>query len=143
MERLNKEYDININNYVRMKYGSINRLNPIVVYINGKSWISPTFDGDYEELIRKIFNSFKKELKSQVNSSPYFDNKIVCDFDLKTSSLKENKKNFLSFEFYIKQKTNVIQLKDMKLLIKNTFKGAIDKLVDNLINNSFIMTKDK
>lgn len=143
MERLNKEYDININNYVRMKYGSINRLNPIVVYINGKSWISPTFDGDYEELITKIFNSFKKELKSQVNSSPYFDNKIVCDFDLKTSSLKENKKNFLSFEFYIKQKTNVIQLKDMKLLIKNTFKGAIDKLVDNLINNSFIMTKDK
>lgn len=143
MERLNKEYDININNYVRMKYGSINRLNPIVVYINGKSWISPTFDGDYEELITKIFNSFKKELKSQVNSSPYFDNKIVCDFDLKTSSLKENKKNFLSFEFYIKQKTNIIQLKDMKLLIKNTFKGAIDKLVDNLINNSFIMTKDK
>lgn len=143
MERLNKEYDININNYVRMKYGSINRLNPIVVYINGKSWISPTFEGDYEELITKIFNSFKRELKSQVNSSPYFDNKIVCDFDLKTSSLKENKKNFLSFEFYIKQKTNVIQLKDMKLLIKNTFKGAIDKLVDNLINNSFIMTKDK
>lgn len=143
MERLNKEYDININNYVRMKYGSINRLNPIVVYINGKSWVSPTFDGDYEELITKIFNSFKKELKSQVNSSPYFDNKIVCDFDLKTSSLKENKKNFLSFEFYIKQKTNIIQLKDMKLLIKNTFKGAIDKLVDNLINNSFIMTKDK
>lgn len=143
MERLNKEYDININNYVRMKYGSINRLNPIVVYINGKSWIAPTFEGDYEELITKIFNSFKKELKSQVNSSPYFDNKIVCDFDLKTSSLKENKKNFLSFEFYIKQKRNVIQLKDMKLLIKNTFKGAIDKLVDNLINNSFIMTKDK
>lgn len=143
MERLNKEYDINLNNNVRMKYGSINRLNPIVIYVNGKSWISPNFDGEYEELITKIFNSFKKELKTQVNSSPYFDNKIVCDFDLKTSSLKENKKNFLSFEFYIKQKPNIIQLKDMKILIKNTFKGAIDNLVDNLINNSFIMTKDK
>lgn len=143
MERLNKEYDIKLNDYIRTKYGSINRLNPIVVYINGKSWISPDFNGDYEELITKIFQTFKKELKAQVHSSPYFDNKIVCDFDLKTSSLKENKKNFLSFEFYVKQKTNVIQLKDLKLLIKNTFKVAIDNLVNNLLNNSFIMTKDK
>lgn len=143
MERLNKEYDINLNKNVRTKYGSINRLNPVVIYINGKSWISPTFDGNYEELVKKIFNSFRKELKMQVNSSPYFENKIICDFDLKISSLKENKKNFLSFEFYIKQKVNVIQLKDMKILIKSTFKTAIDNLVNNLINNSFIMTKDK
>ena len=56
------------------------------------------------------FNKFKSQLKSVIISSPFFENKFVCDFDIKTASLRENKKNYFMFEFYVKQKDHVVQL---------------------------------
>ena len=78
-------------------YGSVNRDIPKVVYVNGSGWIEPIADGNYEEIINNAFNKFKNTLKKVIISSPLFENKFVCDFDLKTTSLKVAKKNYLSF----------------------------------------------
>lgn len=36
MKRLNKEYSLEINEYIDVKYGSIDKLNPLVIYITCK-----------------------------------------------------------------------------------------------------------
>ena len=33
MKRLNKEYSLEINEYIDVKYGSIDKLNPLVIYV--------------------------------------------------------------------------------------------------------------
>ena len=120
MERLNKEYYLNFNDKINLKYGSVNKNLPQVIYVCGSSWITPKFNGEYYSIINSIFSKFKSQLKCAIVASPYFENKFVCDFDLKTASLRENKKNYFTFEFYVKQKNNIIQLKDIsnnKLLL--------------------------
>jgi hypothetical protein len=36
MKRLNKEYSLEINEYIDVKYGSIDKLNPLVIYVTCK-----------------------------------------------------------------------------------------------------------
>ena len=36
MKRLNKEYSLEINEYIDVKYGSIDKLNPVVIYVTCK-----------------------------------------------------------------------------------------------------------
>lgn len=36
MKRLNKEYFLEINEYIDVKYGSIDKLNPLVIYVTCK-----------------------------------------------------------------------------------------------------------
>lgn len=36
MKRLNKEYSLELNEYIDVKYGSIDKLNPLVIYVTCK-----------------------------------------------------------------------------------------------------------
>lgn len=36
MKRLNKEYSLDINEYIDVKYGSVDKLKPIVIYVTCK-----------------------------------------------------------------------------------------------------------
>lgn len=98
---------------------------------------------NYDETINLIFNNFKKRLKKTITNSNHFENRFVCDFDLKTASVRENKKNYISFEFFVKQRNNVFSLKEMKKKMKETFKGIINDLVNDLNYHTFKVTKTK
>ena len=143
MKRLNKEYSLDINEYIDVKYGSVDKSNPVVIYITCKGWVCPECIEYYDENMEMIFNEFKKKLKKTITNSQYFENRFVCDFDLKTASVRENKKNYISFEFFVKQTNGLRSLKDMKKIMKDTFKGIIDDLVHNLELHTYKMTKTK
>lgn len=112
-----------------------------MLLVNG--WICPECIEEYDNTIETIFTDFKKKLKKTIANSSYFENRFVCDFDLRTASVRENKKNYISFEFFIRQSDKVYLLKDMKKIMKNTFKGIIDDLVHNLEKHTYKMTKTK
>ena len=143
MKRLSKEYCLNLNEYIDVKYGSVDRTNPIIVYVTCKSWICPEGTIDYTEAIGEIFNEFKKKLKKTIIKSHYFENKFICDFDIKTASIRENKKKYISFEFFIKQHETIYALIDLKEIIEKTFKTIIDNLVVDLESHTFNVTKGK
>ena len=56
MERLNKEYYLNFNDKINLKYGSVNKNLPQVIYVCGSSWITPKFNGEYYSIINSIFS---------------------------------------------------------------------------------------
>ena len=143
MKRLSKEYCLNINDYIDVKFGSVNRVNPIVVYVACKSWICPQTDINYNEAISEIFSKFKRKLKSEILESPYFENKFICDFDIKAASNGKNKKKYISFEFFVKQKGIVYQLNELKGIIEQNFKTIIDNLAIDLKSHTFNVTKGK
>ena len=143
MKRLNKEYSLELNEYIDVKYGSIDKLNPLVIYVTCKGWVCPECVENYDETMDSIFNDFKKKLKKSIANSQYFENRFVCDFDLRTASVRENKKNYISFEFFVRQKNKIHSLKEMKKPMKDTFKGIIDDLVHNLELHTLKVTKTK
>lgn len=144
MKRLNKEYPIDISECIEVKYGSINREKPLVVYIEGKSWICPNFNGDFEEEIDCVMANFKKRLRKAIFADNLFENNFVFDFDVKTASLRENKKSFMSFEFFLRQPNEgFLCLKDLKNHIMTTYKDIIDNLAIDLSNHTFSLSKTK
>lgn len=112
-----------------------------MLHVNG--WICPECIENYDETINLIFNNFKKRLKKTITNSEHFQNRFVCDFDLKTASVRENKKNYISFEFFVKQRDNIYSLKEIKKKMKETFKGIINDLVNDLNYHTFKVTKTK
>lgn len=141
--RLTKEYNIALNDNLRLKYGSVNRFNPIVVYFIGKTWITPLFDGDYENDLNKIINNFKRRLKEKICYTTYFNDDFICDFDLKINSMMKDKPNFLSFEFYLRQQNEIVQLKDIEENIEDIFKNPIDMFINDLNEKCFSARKKK
>lgn len=144
MKRLNKEIKLNVSNHINLKYGSTNKDNPQIVYILGKAWISPNFNGEYESILNGIQSNFRKKIKKDVMESNIFENKFVLDFDLNSTNMKKGKKKFLSFDLFLKQNANnVMALKELNPIISNNIKSIANDLVYNFHTNDFDVTKKK
>ena len=144
MKRLNKEIKLNVSNHINLKYGSTNKDNPQIVYILGKAWISPKFNGEYESILNGIQNNFRKKIKKNVMESNIFENKFVLDFDLNSTNMEKGKKKFLSFDLFLKQNSNnVIKLKELNSILSNNVRSIANDLVYDFSINDFDVAKTK
>jgi len=144
MKRLNKEYKLDVCNHITLKYGTVNRNNPQVVYVSGKCWISPLRKMDYTSVFNDIEKNMRKNIKSFLIDGINFDDKYILDFDVNIDNLIPNEKKFLSFDFYLRQneknKKELSQLKDI-------FNRKISTIANNLVymfqENDFTINKTK
>lgn len=144
MERLNKEYKLNINNNFVIKYGTIDRNNPQVIYICGKTWICPNEELNFINTVECIKTNFRQSVKTLVTNNILLDNKFVCDFDVNGLSLNINKKNYVAFEIFLKQnQTSILSLKDVGEGIKTDLTKLIEKLYNIFDNYNFSLSKSK
>lgn len=144
MKRLNKEYKLDVCNHISLKYGTVNRNNPQVVYISGKCWVSPQKEMDYSNVINDIEKNMRKNIKSFLIDGVNFDNKFILDFDINIDNLSPNTKKFLSFDFYLRQ--NEKNKKELASL-KELFNSKVSTIANNLVywfnENHFIVNKNK
>jgi len=145
VKRFNSEKEFFSNDKIELRYGSINKLKPNIIYVIGNSWIIPQYVGDYKRDIINIINRFKKLLRQRVKESNNFDNNMVCDFDVKFATLKENKKNCMSFEVFLKQysKNGIIPLNDLQDVLLNIFKEVVIELMFDLKEKSFAVNRTR
>lgn len=144
MIRLNKEIKLNNCKNINLKYGSINKNDPQVIYVSGKMWLCPTYDGDYNEQINLMHNNFKKRLNSVLSDSVIFEKKHILDFDLNVENLIKDKKKFFSITFFIKQKREkLVNLNNIKNIISSDFGYLFKELENELIENEFEVSKRK
>ena len=144
MKRLKKECKLDVCNHMVLKYGTINKENPQVIYISGKCWISPLIEMDYERVISYIEQSMKKNIKRLLIDGINFENKLILDFETNTEGLSPSMKTFLSFDFYLKQneknKKNLLELNEL-------LKGKVSTISNNLVylfrENNFSIEKKK
>ena len=113
MIRLNKEVKLNSCKNISLKYGSVNKNDPQVIYVSGKMWICPTYDGDFNEPINLVYSKFKKELSRILRNSTVFESRHILDFDLNSENLVRDKKKFFSITFFIKQKSEKLIKKNL------------------------------
>ena len=144
MKRLNKEYKLDVCNHISLKYGTVNRNNPQVIYISGKCWVSPQREMDYDNVIDDIEEHMKKNIKSFLIDGINFDNRLILDFDISTEGLSPNDKKVLSFDFYLRQnEKNKKHLKDLNDLLERKISTIANNLVYSFKENGFTISKTK
>ncbi len=144
MKRLNKEYKLDVCNHISLKYGTVNRNNPQVVYISGKCWVSPQREMNYSDVIDNIEKGMKRNIKSFLIDGINFDNRFILDFDINTEGLIPKEKKFLSFDFYLRQnEKNKKQLQDLNDLFKRKISTIANNLVYSFKENDFTINKKK
>ena len=144
MIRLNKEVKLNSCKNISLKYGSVNKNDPQVIYVSGKMWICPTYDGDFNEPINLVYSKFKKELSRILRNSTVFESRHILDFDLNSENLVRDKKKFFSITFSIKQKSEkLINLNNIKNIVSSDFSYLFNELENDLIENEFEVSKTK
>lgn len=144
MKRLNKEYKLDVCNHVIVKYGSVNKDNPQVIYVSGKCWVSPKTQMDYEYVISRIEKEMKKSIKLFLTDEINFTNRFILDFDINTDKFNIGDKKFLSFDFYLRQNdSDVKKLKDLKEMLSNKVSTVVNNLVYLFKENGFTVEKRK
>ena len=144
MKRLNKEYKLDVCNHVIVKYGSVNKDNPQVIYVSGKCWVSPKHQMDYEYVISRIEKEMKKNIKLFLIDEINFTNRFILDFDINTDKFNIGDKKFLSFDFYLRQNdSDVKRLKDLKEMLSNKVSTVVNNLVYLFKENGFTVEKRK
>ena len=144
MKRLNKEYRLDVSDSVTLKYGSVNKDNPQVIYVSGKCWICPTQESDYDEVISSIESDMRRNIRNVLVDGVNFDKRFILDFDISTDGLYPNRKKFLSFDFYLRQnEKNKKQLSELNDLFKRKVSTIANNLVYSFKENDFTINKKK
>lgn len=144
MKRLNKEYNIDINPSFKTKYGSTNHKKPEVIYIVGNTYISPSFESnDYISEVNELKTSYNKLVNKLISEySSIFDKNCIFDIDVCDNRLKKDKKTFLTFELYIKQK-DCKQLHEIETIIKNISTNLTHNFKEKLYAKKFLCFRNK
>lgn len=142
--RLNSEKKIE-NDSFKLKIGTTNKINPMVIYVEGKAFICPSEDkDDYAKDISEIKHVLKRSISDGLCTTDIFDNKYIIDFQVAASGIAVNKKSFLSFQFLLRQKRdNVMKLTDVKAKTEGMISDIVDSLKDAIIKRNFSLTKSK
>lgn len=144
MKRLNKEYKLDVCKHISLKYGTVNRNNPQVVYVSGKCWVSPLRAMNYGDIISNIEKEMRKNIKTFFIDEINFDNKYILDFDINVDNINPNEKKFLSFDFYLRQnEKNKKQLGDLKDMLNRKVSTIANNLVYMFKENDFSIEKRK
>ena len=144
MKRLNKEYRLDVCNHILVKYGSVNKDNPQVVYITGRCWVSPQCQMNYKYVIEMIEKEMRKNIKLFLTDGINFDNKFILDFDINVDKMNPSEKKFLSFDLYIRQnENNKKNLKELKQFLSNKISTITNNLVYCFKENDFTIEKRK
>ena len=144
MKRLNKEYKLDVSDNVTLKYGSVNKDNPQVIYVSGKCWVCPTQETDYDSVISSIESDMRRNIRNVLVDGVNFENRFILDFDISTDGFFPNRKKFLSFDFYLRQnEKNKKKLADLKQLLGGKVSLISNKMVFAFKENSFTVEKKK
>lgn len=144
VERSNSEKKIDHEKF-KLKIGTTNRKNPIVVYIEGRTFISPNVDKEtYNKDIYDMKRSLKASISDNIKKTSLFDDSFILDFQVAQNGVAKNKKTFLYFQFLLRQqKEHILKMKDIKNAAQETITDIVKSLEDTIYEHDFSIYKNK
>lgn len=125
---------------VKLGFGTVDYINFKSIYLKFNTWITPTENDNFDNIIKVNKNKIKNYLIN--NKEDFFKNELIIDFDIKSKGLKHNKKSFMNLEITLfinkkidfkskelKNKTNLLMISIIDLLSeeKKLFNFNLDK----------------
>ncbi len=143
-QRLNIEKKIK-NDFFNIKIGTVNRLNPQVIYFEVRTFISPMEEySNYNYVFSSLRKELSRNLTEKLSNNKYFNKKFILDFQVANSGVKVNKKSYLTFQLFLKQNGNELkELKEIKKISEPFMTEILNELKQNIIDFNFSITKTK
>jgi hypothetical protein len=136
-----KEIPVALSDKFSVVYGSVDKMNPEVLFLKGKTWINPTVKKDYTASAKFMEKRFKKQLSLALSKSPHFNSSFICDFNAKERTLRKGKSCQLTFELFFKQKDKIALLEELGETMTQTFTDVMTNLADTLKELDFTVSK--
>ena len=143
--RTNSEKNME-HNVFKLKIGTTNKINPEIIYFEGKAFIKPNEEMEnYNRQIVEIKRKFQQSIKNTLSETKLFNNNYILDFQVAKNGISPNKKSFLSFQLLFKQKDNksLLKLNDAKKATGNIMTNMLDELTNEIESHNFSISKTK
>lgn len=130
----------------KLKIGTTNKIKPEVIYLDGKTFISPNEELDsYNKEICSIKRKFHETIQHNLSLSDNFASKYILNFKVAENGITPSKKSFLSFEFLFRQKDvkHLLKLNDAKKAANNMIENILGDVTDEIVKNNFNVSKTK
>lgn len=133
-ERLLSKIKLNpLNDKFKVEFGTYNRKNPKVVFLNIKTWVKSK-NSDYLECVAKMNRTLKYNIRECIINNKSFKDNIIINIDIATKQMKEGKNSFLDIEIFLTQKST-LPIKAKKLVaeaesIMNKFIESFDEFTE-------------
>lgn len=143
--RLNEKYTLEINDKMAIvKFGTTNKITPIVVYISLGTWIYPNTTGNHKQYLIDLEDTVRKSIKTNLLNDGLFCERYLLDYDICLDSFRLDSKRFLSIEIFLKQNSTIVHsMKELLPTVTERTIKVVDELVDDLESNNFTVTKTK
>ena len=134
--------NINNNNNFIIQFGVVDRLNPEIVFVKCKTYLSSDVIDDHNYNIKIIFNKIKKRLQDAIRDS-FFDNEFIFDYDVTQDLITSFKNKILTFDIFIKQSNNISKLPFLKNTLSDLTIPLLDILENHLPTYNIFLSKTK
>jgi hypothetical protein len=114
-------------NDVKIGYGTVDFKNLKTIYLKLNSWVQPENEtDDFDHLIHKSRRKVKEIIYNQRN--PYFKQQCIVDLDIRTKSIKLEKRSFMNLEItlYVDKQFDV-KSKDVRNNIKDILYSVVEE----------------
>ena len=102
-KRNNKEFKLNAGDGIQLKYGTVNKNNPRVIYLCGKCWVKPEEKNNYTQTISEIEREIKRHIEDIFADGEMFMRRFIFDLKFNCEDFDEEDEKLMSFEFYLRQ----------------------------------------
>lgn len=133
------------NRFFRLKLGTVNRMNPEVIYLEGKTFIIPIDeDRDYSNTLKVIRKGLSRIVNNALFNNKHFKSNYILDLQVANSGVILDKKSFLTFQLLLRQKSESINdLKRVKSNCESFFNSITNELSNFIKEHGFVITKTK
>jgi len=103
--KLGKELSLKTEKPFKVRIGTVNNKEPRTLYLVLSSWVEPTrHEENYQPSLNKIKKNIRIFLNDTIPSESFNRERVIVDFDLRTSGITKDKKSFMSCEITLFQK---------------------------------------
>lgn len=142
-KRLNKVYTIDISDKVAISFGTINKKNPVVVYLSLGTWIYTNATGNNKEKLISLEDTIRKSIKTNLLFDGLFCERYLLTYDVCLDNVFRRKR-FLAAEIFLKQNgTTINSVKELLPTISERTSNLVDELIDDIESNGFTVSKTK
>lgn len=104
-KRTAKEYLLKKDGKCQIKYGTLNKTTPSVLFVHIKGVVTPTVKQTcYRKELTAIKSGFSKTVANDVGKLDSFSDKCICTIDINDNRMTIGKKCGMKYEIFLKPK---------------------------------------
>lgn len=139
-----REIKLNVTDRMRVKFGTVNRFSPNVVYLSYRAWVTPTSESNYGEDFDIIKKNIHRIIRKTLSDNYLFSRKYILDFLMNGDTLNEKSNKCVEFSVYLRQKGEIpLSINDLLDKSYSILHSLTSDIESEFIDNGFDVNSKK